>query len=101
MALRVNECLEELHERLAQALGEAGLLVEADAKVNCPVQTGNLRASITTQLDDGALECLVGTNVEYAAYVEMGTSKQQAKPYLKPALEQNRDRIVRHFEGLI
>jgi HK97 gp10 family phage protein len=27
----------------------------------------------------------VGTNVEYAAYVEMGTSKMKAQPYLKPA----------------
>lgn len=31
----------------------------------------------------------IGTNVEYAAYVEMGTVKMKPKPYLKPAIANN------------
>ena len=30
---------------------------------------------------------LVGSNVEYAPYVELGTYKMNAKPYLRPAVE--------------
>ena len=35
----------------------------------------------------GNAEYVVGTNVEYAVYVEFGTSKMQAQPYLRPAAE--------------
>lgn len=30
----------------------------------------------------------VGTNVEYSVYVEFGTSRNEAQPYLRPAVEQ-------------
>ena len=30
----------------------------------------------------------IGTNVEYAPYVELGTSRQDAQPFLKPAIEE-------------
>ena len=35
----------------------------------------------------------IGTNVEYAAYVELGTSKMRPRPYLKPGIENNRDKF--------
>jgi len=36
----------------------------------------------------GTVAYRVGTNVEYAIYVEFGTSSNQAQPYLRPAVEQ-------------
>lgn len=70
---------------LQEAVADCALKTERGAKKNCPVDTGMLRASITS--DIGVLEAEVGTNVEYAAYVEYGTSKQGAKPFLRPALD--------------
>lgn len=35
--------------------------------------------------ENGDAVYIVGTNVEYAAYVELGTSRMQAQPYLFPA----------------
>ena len=35
--------------------------------------------------ENGDVVYVVGTNVEYAAYVELGTSRMQAQPYLFPA----------------
>jgi HK97 gp10 family phage protein len=40
---------------------------------------------------------IIGTNVEYAPYVELGTSKMTAQPYLNPALEMNKNNIKRIF----
>lgn len=48
-----------------------------------PVDTGRLKNSIDSTYDDDS--AYVGTNVEYAAYVEFGTSRMRAQPYLKPA----------------
>lgn len=51
---------------------------------------------IQVQLDDNAVY-VVGTNVEYSVYVELGTSKMEAQPYLFPAAreaERNINRIA-------
>lgn len=64
-------------EHLAQA-------VEADAKTACPVRTGTLRASIEHEVVGDTAR--VGSNVTYAGYVEEGTRKMAAQPYLRPAL---------------
>ncbi len=56
---------------------------------NRSVITGNLRDSITHQRLDENTE-LIGTNVFYAPYVELGTSRSRAKPYLRPAIENHR-----------
>lgn len=65
-----------------------GIRVETLAKRLCPVDTGRLRSSITHALgkDSRSIYCDVGTNVEYAPYVEFGTSRQRPQPYLRPAL---------------
>lgn len=52
-------------------LTKACLLVENDAKKNCPVDTGQLRQSITHEVEGNT--GVIGTNVEYAPYVEYGT----------------------------
>ena len=56
---------------VSKALNKACLVVENEAKRLCPVDTGDLRNSITHEVDDGV--GIVGTNKEYAPYVEYGT----------------------------
>ena len=94
-----------------RALERCGMQAEGYAKENCDSfkhPTGNLRNSITHKVVEN--EVYIGTNVEYAAYVELGTGKyaeggrkdpwvyqdeegrwhhtdgQRAQPYLKPAV---------------
>lgn len=40
----------------------------------------------------GDLACYIGTNVDYAAVNELGGSKMKARPYLKPAIENYREK---------
>lgn len=116
---------KELPDLLGKALEKACLVVENSAKQNCPVADGQLRQSINHTVEGTKGE--VGTNVEYAPYVEVGTGiystegngrqtpwsyqdakgewhttrGMHAKPFLKPALEENRGRIIDCFKGLI
>lgn len=69
-----------------KALEIIGGKAESYAKKLCPVDTGRLRNSITHQQYDDNTE-VIGTNVEYAPFVELGTHKQKAQPYLRPAAE--------------
>ena len=70
---------------LVAALEEVGLVSEGYAKRACPVDTGRLRNSITHIVDEGTRHVIIGTNVEYAPYVELGTRHQKPQPFLKPA----------------
>ena len=75
------------------ALRMIAAMIEAEAKRLCPVDTGRLRASITHVVDEGRLIAMAGSDVLYAIFVEMGTIKMSAQPYLRPALEVVRRQI--------
>lgn len=85
---------------VAKALEEIGLLAEGYAKreLSKPkgghktepdprpnVDTGALRNSVTHHVDVAGEYVVVGTNVEYAPSIELGTSRHQAWPFLRPA----------------
>ena len=80
-----EQVLEALAAALERGLEAIGLTAESHAKELCPVDTGRLRNSITHVVQDE--EVYIGTNVEYAPYVELGTSRMKARPFLKPAAE--------------
>lgn len=58
-------------EAVENALKQACLLVENEAKLNCPIDDGVLVGSIQSEVEGNVGR--VGTNVEYAPYVEFGT----------------------------
>jgi len=89
--------LDEADRLFQQGLTKATLLVERSAKEKCPVKTGTLKRSITHDIEGST--AVVGTNVEYAPFVEMGTSKWAGKPFLRPALLANVRRIKQLFRG--
>lgn len=90
MTVQVNEdnarqVAEGIESAIDVALEKIGLLAEGYAIKKCPVDTGRLRGSITHEVDFDGDAVYIGTNVEYAPYVELGTSRQKAQPFLRPA----------------
>jgi len=83
------------------ALMYGATCIEGRAKEICPVDTGRLKGSITThagETEDGNRhEVCVGTNVEYAPYVEFGTRKMNPKPYLRPAFDETKESAVQRI----
>ena len=49
------------------------------------VRTGDLRKSITHDYDPASKTAYIGTAIDYAPYVEFGTSKMPARPFLENA----------------
>ncbi len=114
-----------LPEALAKGLEKAGQIVENDAKRRVAVDDGTLRASIThkVEIDEGKVS--IGSNIQYAPYIEFGsgvynpegrktawifitadgqtwrTEGQEAQPFLQPAVDENTDKILQAFEGLL
>lgn len=105
-----------------QGMARACLVVVASSKRNCPVDLGQLRASITYQVKEESKEIVgfVGTPVEYGAYVHEGTGVyakngdgrqtpwfyknregktiktigQKPNPFIKKAVQENKDKII-------
>lgn len=60
------------------------------------IDTGTLLRSVTYEVDEEKLEGRVGsvlTDPPYGAYLELGTSKMQPRPWLKPATEKSKENI--------
>ena len=105
-----GEVLETIQEKINKALEICGGTAERYAKENLTrnhsVDTGRLRGSIAHRQVDDKTEA-VGTNVDYAPYVELGHTQEpgryvpaikrrlvrawvDGKPYLRPAVEGHR-----------
>lgn len=125
----LDEVLEELEnlvspEQLEKGLEDACLIVERAAKQKAPKgRTGELARSITHKVE--GYEGIVYTPLEYAPYVEFGTgifaenggrtdvpwhyqdekgewhttSGMPPHPYMRPALDENREAIINAIKG--
>lgn len=72
-------------EAIEKALTEIGMTCETYAKRDCPVDTGNLRNSISYDVNESKKYVEIGTAVTYGKFQETGTSRMRAQPFLKPA----------------
>lgn len=65
--------LSAFHSAVEKALEKCGLVAEGYAKKLAPVDTGNLRNSISHKVDPEEPAVYIGSNSLYAAYQEFGT----------------------------
>ena len=84
-----KEIQDAFDNQIEKALTIIGLTAERYAVEACPKDTGRLANSITHQVGDK--EVAISTNVSYASYVELGTSRQAPQPYLRPAASDHAD----------
>ncbi len=103
---------EQLRRNLARLAGaerrqaqqdglEAGArIVETHAKINAPVDTGFLRNSITVD-EVTPMEAIIAPHTDYAEHVEFGTSRMEAQPYMRPALDEHENEIVQAVSDIV
>lgn len=88
---------------MARALEEIGLAAERFAKSETPVDTGRLRNSITHAISTDEKAVYIGTNVEYAPYIEMGVAGRKGHQMLQHAATNHVDYyraiIRKHLSG--
>ena len=85
---------------LDMALDDTADAISLKAQQIVPVDTGRLRASINVKREE--LKKTIGTNVEYASFVEFGSPIGTGEnggpmPYLRPAFETNKGRVSEFF----
>lgn len=83
---------------MIEAVEVTQALVSNDAKSIVPVDTGFLQNSIQpgeVTVGNNVVDGEVRADAEYAAYVENGTSRQKAQPFMFPALKKNKENFKR------
>ena len=110
-----EEASKEMKDNLVKALHEAGYMIEVPAAKAArdlfEHPTGNLPASIHTEVSREELTARVGTNLEYAALREFGgvverawgraTAHHVGRPYLIPAFKAAEPKIKELFGKLL
>lgn len=91
-----DEVLSALEMAKKRGLEAIGLTAEGYAKKDTPVDTGRLRNSISHATDDEA--AYIGTNVEYAPYVELGARGRKGVYMLQRAASEHTDEYKRLME---
>lgn len=98
---RMPDVIRKAPQRAKEAVKKATFDVEAQAKTRVRVDTGNLKNSLRSDFVSDGYTGIVGTNVEYAAYVEFGTVRMSARPYLTPAADAVRPSFIKAMESLV
>jgi phage gpG-like protein len=91
-----DEVLSALKMAKKRGLEAIGLTAEGHAKKETPVDTGRLRNSISHATDDEA--AYIGTNVEYAPYVELGARSRKGVHMLQRSATEHTDEYKRIME---
>lgn len=94
------EFMARIPKEIGDVVAKAGFDCQAEAKAIVPVDTGNLKGSITTE-KEGDFTAIVSANTDYAGYVEYGTYKMAAQPYMMPAAEIVGPQFVQAIETLV
>lgn len=95
----VNDILSALEKGKRNALTAIGATAETYAKKATPVDTGRLRNSISHTVDGET--AYIGSNVEYAPYVELGTSRAKAHHMLQKAATEHSAEYKRLAEDAV
>ena len=94
LKLAINNAIKDTVEKVK-------FKAEAKAISLVPVDTGRLKGSITTKdLGPYDFELRAGytNDVDYAQYVEYGTSKMKAQPFLRPAIQYARKQAIKDLK---
>lgn len=88
------EIAAQLPEKTKAVVKKAAFDVEGQAKNRAPVDTGALKSSIDTEIRDGGLLAIVAPHTDYALFVELGTRRMSAQPYMLPAADAVRPAFI-------
>ncbi len=100
----MEKLVAEIHgPKMLNAFRDATLMVQRDAKIGAPVDTGRLRASITPEvrIEDQNVVGVVGSNVTYAPYVELGSKGHWLPPGVLVVWARRHGLNPKNFEGSV
>ena len=104
---KIGQVEKQYAAATARGINKTAIDIQADAKKRVTalklVDTGKLRASINLQKRATATSqtAIVRAAVNYAAFHEFGTSRMRARPFMVPAMEENKNKLKPNIAAFI
>jgi len=100
---QLDALVDDMKDAALKGLDEGLRETVSRAKFLAPVDTGQLRDSITSEVERRGDEIhgKVAARTGYATYVELGTRHQPAQPYLYPAAKETEDAVKDKVAGAV
>lgn len=98
----VKQALDDAVQTAMQQVAEEA---KAEAQSLAPVLTGLLRSSVFAQVDarggSGRRTLVIGADAPYALYVELGTSRRAATPFIRPAVDRIAPKLTERLRAAV
>lgn len=88
---------KNLRAALKEALGSSAEQVKKEAVPLVRTRTGKTRRGVKSSIDKSKLTGHVGSDWFVSRFLEHGTKKMRAYPFLRPALDKSREDIRKFF----
>lgn len=96
-----DELPENLKKDAMAVITNSTHSIEKRAKNDAPVDTGTLRNSIKSTVEQNKVQGSVSVNADYGKFVEFGTSKQSAQPFLFNNLNKERNTFISNMKRIL
>jgi HK97 gp10 family phage protein len=87
-----DDIMVKIAEAIRIGIIKASFDMEAHAVRLCPVDTGRLRNSIKVRVEGNRI--ILSSDTEYDEYVEFGTIKMRAQPFIRPAVQNGVEKFI-------
>ena len=100
-ALKPNATLADVRKVVRQNGSQLQRKMQQKADFTRGYQTGTTKRSIGLEIHDGGYTATVGPETEYSPYLEYGTRFMEAQPFIKPALDEQKNQFFSDLEKLM
>lgn len=96
-----EDAMVDLENEISGIMVSTGSDIVTEASDTAPVDTGNLRDSLYSNVEEAPLALIVGDTAPYADFVEHGTTRMNPRPFLSLSIEGNREEMEAEIDGAI
>ena len=103
LAADLGNLAREAQPAVRVVVQKSAASIKRDAQLFVPVDTGNLRSSITydTRDEAGAVTADIGPTADYGWYVEHGTSTTAPQAYIGPAFDRHAGEFLEALAAVV
>ena len=100
-ALKANATMQKVKKTVRGNGRELQKKMQSKADFVKGYQTGTTKKSINLEIEDNRLTASVGPLSEYHPYLEYGTRFMEAQPFIKPALDEQKEKFFADLKELM
>lgn len=98
VAHQEKNLIEELSKNAVRS-SEGGVFAGGYSGIEQSI--GGIKNSAGCEILDGGLSIEIGTSADYAPYVEYGTTKMPAEPFMQPTAENGGEKFIRELRKVL